>query len=792
MSNDTNQQSKILSFYSFDNQDVSVLQTVQNMSSETNEVVAFDYLQECVNSFGSKDLGINLSLIPTNNSNTGSQLNNVNSNYKSTNLNNIGSNFYKIGYISLQNAVTYQNELKSKYIITNHSMMENVMIKPIVPFAKGSIYIEDTKLIPTTNSNPIDTMDVKSNNVPIKIKRPFIFEKNIFTQIKDKSHTLEINNKNSNDENNDPETKFVTATNQNKIKIGGLDILNKQVKTCSQCSMTFRYKRHLDRHLEGHQKNNCSHCNAKFARRKHLEIHLFRSHGERATKYPHSCDVCSRSFPKRTLLNRHRAKHNYENGKVCSDCGEMLKVEEDDKEHKENHCAKKQFKCKRCLQTFSIEQTYLIHIQNHNNHKCSKCDVTFASKKKAHEHYKMEHSSKLNHNKISNNGIYFCADCRHTFIKKDDYSRHLESTSHLSKVNREIPLKDTFSCPICSKKLISQRALDQHVRRIHKGEKRFTCNIYGCTFQCARKSDLDRHKQLHVEQRNIVCEQCGKTFTSVSILNDHVLYVHNKERQFICEECGKAFKRNSLLKRHKLSHQQYRPFACMQCSTAFKRSHHLTRHMETCHRITLEKKKKVVKLMKTEDGHLVPIPEKPKKLKPKKLKIKRGSNTVVTSNERINTSENTDIINEHFDSSLELQPLSNTDLCENPTLSLELTNLLPITDSTPQVLSLVDIKAEQIVTVEVTSPKTLTMNDLIDQFETNCTEILNLSSYQDLEFQHGILNTDQNFYDHSNYSELSLGAVEGTSFFVDSNINKVDTLPMDNYLNQPFPLFLNL
>lgn len=120
-----------------------------------------------------------------------------------------------------------------------------------------------------------------------------------------------------------------------------------------------------------------------------------------------------------------------------------------------------------------------------------------------------------------------------------------------------------------------------------------TCNIYGCTFQCARKSDLDRHKQLHVEQRNIVCEQCGKTFTSVSILNDHVLYIHNKERQFICEECGKAFKRNSLLKRHKLSHQQYRPFACMQCSTAFKRSHHLSRHMETCHRIILERKKKV-------------------------------------------------------------------------------------------------------------------------------------------------------------------------------------------------------
>ncbi|XP_031831746.1 uncharacterized protein LOC116426646 isoform X2 [Nomia melanderi] len=499
------------------------------------------------------------------------------------------------------------------------------------------------------------------------------------------------------------------------------------------------------------------------------------------------------SFPKRTLLNRHRAKHSYENGKVCSDCGKMLKTEEDDKEHKEHYCIKKQFKCNRCLQTFSIEQTYLLHIQNHENHKCSKCDVTFASKKKAHEHYKIVHSSKLNHSKISNGDIYFCADCRHTFIKKDDYSRHLESTLHLSKIKKEISVRDTFNCSICSKKLISQRALDQHVRRIHKGEKRFACDIYGCTFQCARKSDLDRHKQLHIEQRNIVCEQCGKTFTSVSILNDHVLYVHNKERQFICDECGKAFKRNSLLKRHKLSHQQYRPFACMQCSTAFKRSHHLTRHMETCHRIVSVKKKKVVKLMKTEDGHLVPVPEIPKKLKPKKVKNKGGFDIVLTSNEKILSSTNTNIVNEHTDSKFEFQTLPNSnDLYENPTLSLELTNLLPTTDSSPQVLSLVDINAEQIVTVEVTSPKIVTMNDLIDQFETSSNEILNVNSYQDLEFQHGILNTDHHFFDHSNYSELSFEAVEGTSLFVDSTINKVDTTPMDSYLNQPFPSFLNL
>ncbi|KAK9296926.1 hypothetical protein QLX08_009188 [Tetragonisca angustula] len=711
MSDIKHQQSKISSRHLFEDQVDLTLQVIQKSPSEINEINVFDYLHDYVNKLETKDSGIYLS-----SSNIELQLKSTHTQKNNDYKNNNEVDSIKIENISLQNISNSQNELRLKCTEQNHLKMKNESVTHLNE--KNT-----DKLIKINNA--VDTEDVKSDNIPIKIKKTFIFEKNIFAQMKDKSHNLEVKNENLNDENNDPETKFSASTSQSK-KINSLVMLNKQVKTCSQCSMTFRYKRHLDRHLEGHQKNNCSHCNAKFARRKHLDIHLFRSHGERVTKHPHSCDVCSRSFPKRILLNRHRAKHNYENGKVCSDCGEMLKAEEDDKEHKENHCTKKQFKCKRCLQTFSIEQTYIAHIQNHDNHKCSKCDVTFASKKKVHEHYKMVHSSKLNHNKISNNGIYFCADCRHTFLRKDDYSRHLDSTSHLNK-----------------------RALDQHVRRIHKEEKKFTCNIYGCTFQCARKSDLDRHKQLHVEQRNIVCEQCGKTFTS-----------------------------------------QYRPFACMQCSTAFKRSHHLSRHMETCHRITLERKKKVVKLMKTEDGHLVPIPEKPKPLKPKKLKIKTGPNVLLSSDEKIPSSQDMDINNKHSDSYLGTQILLSNDLCENSSLPLESTNLFSNPDFTSQVLSLVDINSEQIVTVEVTSPKTLIMNDLIDQFETNCNEILNLTNYQDLELQHGILNTDQNLYDHTNYSELSLGTVEETSF-VDSNINKIDTLPIENYLNQSFSSFLN-
>lgn len=367
-------------------QDDIMVETVQNMSSGTNEAEAFDYLQEYVNNFSSKYSCTSISYPPTNNSSTEFQLITVTNDYKNTNLYDVEHDFIKVTNISSENEINAPNELRNNYTMQEDSKVKNINGKSVAWFDKDNIRVDGTELKSVIHYNTI--------------------KKSIFSLVKDKSYNLEISDKNSNNESDDLKSDFTMITNRNKVKINSLDILNKQFKICSQCSMTFRYKRHLDRHLEGHKKNNCSHCNAKFARRKHLEIHLFRSHGERVTKYPHSCDACSRSFPKRTLLNRHRAKHNYENGKVCSDCGEMVNTEEDDKDRKEHNCAKKQFECKKCRQTFSIEQTYLTHIQNHDNHKCSKCDVTFASKKKVHEHYKMVHSLKLNDDRMANNGKF--------------------------------------------------------------------------------------------------------------------------------------------------------------------------------------------------------------------------------------------------------------------------------------------------------------------------------------------------------------------------------------------------
>lgn len=170
------------------------------------------------------------------------------------------------------------------------------------------------------------------------------------------------------------------------------DETHEYVNECTECSMTFRYKRHFDRHMEGHKKNDCVHCNAKFARRKHLDVHLFRIHGETSHRYIYACDGCVRSFPKKSLLHRHRSKHHYKEGKVCPECGDITKSDAELEEHKQRHDGEKLYKCSRCPRAFRIKQTYVIHIQNHDNYKCPTCEDTFASKKAVNEHMKVAHS----------------------------------------------------------------------------------------------------------------------------------------------------------------------------------------------------------------------------------------------------------------------------------------------------------------------------------------------------------------------------------------------------------------
>lgn len=200
--------------------------------------------------------------------------------------------------------------------------------------------------------------------------------------------------------------------------------------------------------------------------------------------------------------------------------------------------------------------------------------------------------------------------------------------------------------------------------------------------------------------------------------------------------------------------------------------------------------------MKTEDGRLVPIPEEPKKPKVKRVRTKKESQTVRYDDSGSNVMNCLVISKDMIELPSELSnvtPMSTITSSESNDASLGLSSVISEVDSVPQILSLVNVNSGQVVTVEVTNPDTLPLTDLVDQFEANCNEILGLSGYPELEFQTGILNTEQNYYDQVNYAELPLDNVVESSLLLDPNSTKMDSLPaIENYLTQPFSPFLNL
>ena len=95
--------------------------------------------------------------------------------------------------------------------------------------------------------------------------------------------------------------------------------------------------------------------------------------------------------------------------------------------------------------------------------------------------------------------------------------------------------------------------------------------------------------------RNLVCRDCGKTFNSMTQMNNHdcpsslmneVSETEIKEdplqvngNAFSCDICNKQFKRKEHLFQHRKLHTGERPYVCQTCAKAFSRKEHLVRHV---------------------------------------------------------------------------------------------------------------------------------------------------------------------------------------------------------------------
>ena len=124
-----------------------------------------------------------------------------------------------------------------------------------------------------------------------------------------------------------------------------------------------------------------------------------------------------------------------------------------------------------------------------------------------------------------------------------------ESIKNVLKVGPTLT-KLSGSAHACER-CFSQISNLNNCKRIHTGEKPFTCPDCGKSF--CHYSNFKRHKEIHTGIKPYTCETCRKSFSQESYLIKHTR-VHTGIKPYDCYECGKSFSRETNLKRHQMRH----------------------------------------------------------------------------------------------------------------------------------------------------------------------------------------------------------------------------------------------
>ena len=167
--------------------------------------------------------------------------------------------------------------------------------------------------------------------------------------------------------------------------------------SCQVCKKSFSKKSDLLRHAYEHKerpKLECNECNKKFTTSLALERHT-NAHN-RAKKSKHSCKICLETFH----LKSHLLEH-----------------------HRQHHLAAKLFTCKICKAEFSWEENLKKHMKTHdvNNYMCPTCNKTFLDATSLRVHSKKHQIPDVQVNQLK------CKICAQVFQYDFSYKAHMKS-----------------------------------------------------------------------------------------------------------------------------------------------------------------------------------------------------------------------------------------------------------------------------------------------------------------------------------------------------------------------------
>jgi DNA-directed RNA polymerase subunit RPC12/RpoP len=135
----------------------------------------------------------------------------------------------------------------------------------------------------------------------------------------------------------------------------------KETYVCGKCKKAFSYARHLEKHLQGHKRNDCKDCSEMFASRKYLNLHMREKHDKKLLDTKYSCKFCKQVFTRSCFLYTHYRVHA-EGRLVCEICGDFCTDTNEYEKHLLKH-EESRLSCILCHRTFARQQQYSMHMQ---------------------------------------------------------------------------------------------------------------------------------------------------------------------------------------------------------------------------------------------------------------------------------------------------------------------------------------------------------------------------------------------------------------------------------------------
>lgn len=165
---------------------------------------------------------------------------------------------------------------------------------------------------------------------------------------------------------------------------------------CIICKQTFDTPEILKEHMAVHKTYVCEVCGKSFIKKSYLDDHR-EAHG---TEKNYTCRYCNKSFKRRTVLVKHKRIHTNPRQCVCETCGKRFNDNGTLKTHRLLlHIKDRKYKCDICSQSFALKPTLDKHIKRHSKREndikdfaCDECGMKYRDKSSLNRHVLSKHS----------------------------------------------------------------------------------------------------------------------------------------------------------------------------------------------------------------------------------------------------------------------------------------------------------------------------------------------------------------------------------------------------------------